>query len=99
MSLDRGDPAAAAALEPGPPGDLRKWSELVRSREEDSRVAAMERAAHTVHACLDQQQLRKAARSQLQQLLLLLLRLSRSCPFLDVQERSEHILQTVLADR
>ncbi|XP_048413942.1 sestrin-1-like isoform X2 [Stegostoma tigrinum] len=97
MSLDRGDPAAA--LEPGPPGDLRKWSELVRSREAGSRVAAMERAAHTVHACLDQQQLREAAGSQLQQLLLLLLRLSRSCPFPDVQERSEHILQTVLDRR
>ncbi|XP_043573184.1 sestrin-1-like isoform X2 [Chiloscyllium plagiosum] len=106
MSLDRGDPAAA--LEPGPPGDLRKWRELVCSREEGNRAAAMERAARTVHACLDQQQQQPPGREardqlqlqlQLQQLLLLLLRLSRSCPFPDVRERSEHILQTVLDRR
>ncbi|GCC28382.1 hypothetical protein chiPu_0006812 [Chiloscyllium punctatum] len=99
MSLDRGDPAAA--LEPGPPGDLRKWRELVCSREEGNRAAAMERAARTVHACLDHQQrpppgLEARDQLQLQQLLLLLLRLSRSCPFPDVRERSEHILQTML---
>ncbi|XP_060703255.1 sestrin-1-like isoform X2 [Hemiscyllium ocellatum] len=105
MSLDRGDPAAA--LEPGPPGDLRKWRELVCSREEGNRAAAMERAARTVHACLDQQQQQpppppgRQARDQLQlqQLLLLLLRLSQSCPFPDVRERSEHILHTVLDRR
>ncbi|XP_072404062.1 sestrin-2 isoform X2 [Chiloscyllium punctatum] len=102
MSLDRGDPAAA--LEPGPPGDLRKWRELVCSREEGNRAAAMERAARTVHACLDHQQrpppgLEARDQLQLQQLLLLLLRLSRSCPFPDVRERSEHILQTMLDRR
>ncbi|XP_072356784.1 sestrin-1-like isoform X2 [Scyliorhinus torazame] len=107
MSLDGdgGDSgcAQAAALEPAQGCDIDKWSELICSREEGSRAAAMDSTARTVQSCLDQHcgqdgdQVQPPV--QLHKLLLLLLRLSRSCPFADVREKSRHILQTVLDRR
>ncbi|XP_067867812.1 sestrin-2 isoform X2 [Heterodontus francisci] len=107
MSLDGGDSGCAAAFEQSQGCDMSKWSDLIRSREEESRAAAMESTARTVQSCLEQHwpasQGQEGERvqppAQLQQLLLLLLRLSQSCPFADVREKSAHILQTVLDRR
>uniref|UniRef100_UPI00398E4F05 sestrin-1-like n=1 Tax=Pristiophorus japonicus TaxID=55135 RepID=UPI00398E4F05 len=86
--------------------DSRKWSDLMRSREPRSRAEAMESAAGAVHSCLDRrcpaageqhgrQDLQEPP-TELHRLLLLLLRLSHSCPFQDLRHQSAALLQTVL---
>ncbi|XP_055512606.1 sestrin-1-like isoform X2 [Leucoraja erinacea] len=82
-----------AALAPQVPAtcELRKCAELLQSRQRERRTAAMDGAARAVRGCLEQE----GAQAELQPLLLLLLRLSRSCPFADIRDRSAGILRAV----
>ncbi|XP_059805174.1 sestrin-2-like isoform X1 [Hypanus sabinus] len=104
MSLDRGNSGCAGAATGLQ--ELRKYSELIQNRRRESRAAAMDNAALAVLNCLDSRwpERQGGERSppplreppaELKPLLLLLLRLSRSCPFDDIRERSAGILKMV----
>ncbi|XP_072102349.1 sestrin-2 isoform X3 [Mobula birostris] len=106
MSLDRANNSGCAGVATGLQ-ELRKCSELLQSRRRESRAAAMDNAAHTVLGCLDSRWPERQEGGQspppplreppaeLKPLLLLLLRLSCSCPFDDIRERSAGILKMV----
>ncbi|XP_067862801.1 sestrin-2-like isoform X3 [Heptranchias perlo] len=114
MSLDQGDSGGggAATLDQSQGCDIRKWTDMMRSREEENRAAAMENTACTVLSWIDKRCPAKCEREgdrgepanddpppEVHTLLLLLMRLSKSCPFDDIREKSAHILQTVLDRR
>ncbi|XP_007892939.1 sestrin-2 isoform X1 [Callorhinchus milii] len=112
MSMDR-DPIGRAARPDRADDrscDVRKWTDMICSREEGSRAAGMDGVAGAVLGWIEAvgagnsrpagDQRPEPANTQpspeLERLLLLLLRLANSCPFGDIRERSAHILQTAL---